>query len=61
MLQLQTLAQGNLSLKLFKKMQSQMSKKTHLFINPVSRAKYLFSEKYLDKELNFLMDKFVEN
>ena len=45
--------------------------KPHSYVNPalirgifkgfVSRAKKLCSEKYLDKELNFLVDMFVEN
>ena len=45
--------------------------KPHSYVNPVlirytfkgfvSRAKKLCSEKYLDEELNFLVDMFVEN
>ena len=45
--------------------------KPHSFVNPalirvifkgfVSRAKKLCSEKYLDEELNFLIDMFIEN
>ena len=45
--------------------------KPHSYVNPalirgilkgfVSRAKKLYSEKYLDEELNFLVDMFVEN
>ena len=45
--------------------------KSHSYVNPavirgifkgfVSRAKKLCSEKYLDEELNFLVDMFVEN